>query len=116
MNPTADSNHHDFPSDATLIADLAEPRVAADDCLPHAAMGLGSMRAVGTSPQPTLVYRVIIQKQMSAWCVFRMDADGGFVGETWHPDRDDALRSACKEFGLVPQQFQPVAEAPDESR
>ena len=68
-------------------------------------MGLGSMRAVGTSPAPALVHRVIIQPQMSAWCVFRLDGAGGFIGETWHPDRDDALHTACREFKLTPDQF-----------
>ena len=91
--------------DATLTCDLAPPRPASDDCLPHAAMGLGSVRAVGTSPRSTLVHRVVIQKQMSAWCAFRLDDGGGFVGETWHPDRADALRDVCRELGLSPEDF-----------
>ena len=91
--------------EATLSCDLPEPRPASDDCLPHAAMGLGTMRAVGTSPRPALVSRVVIQRQMSAWCVFRMDEGGGYVGETWHPDRADALKDACREFGLTAEDF-----------
>jgi hypothetical protein len=78
---------------------------ASDDCLPHAAMGLGSTRAVGTSPRPALVHRLIVQPQMSAWCLFRMDGNGGFIGETWHPDAADAIHTACREFKLTPEQF-----------
>lgn len=95
--------------ETTLTCDLPEPRPAADDTLPHAAMGLGSMRAVGTSPRPALVHRLVIQKQLSAWCLFRLDEGGGYVNETWHPDRDDAVRSACREFGIEPELFR---EAP----
>lgn len=90
-----------------LVCDLPVPMPASDDCLPHAAMGLGTMRAVGTSPTPALVHRLIIQPQMSAWCLFRLDGAGGFIGETWHPDAQDALRTACREFRLSPQQFVP---------
>lgn len=96
--------------EATLVVDLPEPHEAADDCLPHAAMGLGSTRAVGTSPQPALVHRVLVQKQMGAWCVFRLDAAGGFIGDTWHPDREDAIRSACREFELSPSAFQEMGK------
>jgi hypothetical protein len=73
-------------------------------------MGLGSSRAVGTSPQPALVHRVLVQKQLSAWCVFRLDGAGGFIGDTWHPDREDAVRSACREFGLSPEDFQEMGK------
>ena len=94
-----------MPDDATLTCDLTTPRVASDDCLPHAAMGLGTSRAVGTRPQAAVVHRVVIQKQMSAWCVFRLDDRGGYVGETWHPDRADALRDVCRELSLSPEDF-----------
>lgn len=87
--------------------DLPRAMPAADDCLPHAAMGLGSSRAVGTSPHPAMVHRVVVQKQLSAWCCFRLDDGGGYVNESWHPDRDDAIRTACREFGLKPEQFRP---------
>lgn len=99
-----------FSENATLVVDLSEPKTAADDCLPHAAMGLGSSRAVGTSPQPALVFRVLVQKQLSAWCVFRLDGAGGFIGDTWHPDREDAIRSACREFDLSPEDFQEMGK------
>lgn len=92
-------------SSGTLICDLPEPRPASDHCLPHAAMGLGTMRAVGTNPAPALVYRLLIQPQMSAWCLFRLDDAGGFIGETWHPDAADAIHTACREFNLAPEQF-----------
>ena len=63
-------------------------------------MGLGTVRAVGTSPPPALVHRLLIQRQMSAWCLFRLDDAGGFVGESWHPDAADALACAiCHAHG-----------------
>ena len=96
-----ESSHHN----GTLICDLPEPRLAADNCLPHAAMGLGTTRAVGTNPSPALVYRLLIQRQMSAWCLFRLDDAGGFIGESWHPDAEDALHTACREFKLTADQF-----------
>ena len=73
---------------------------ASDDCLPHAAMGLGSMRAVGTRPRQAMVHRVIVQQQMKAWCVFRMDDGGGFIGDTWHESESAAFAEAKREFGL----------------
>jgi hypothetical protein len=92
-------------SSTTLICDLPRPLPAADHCLPHAAMGLGTVRAVGTNPPPALVHRLLIQRQMSAWCLFRMDDAGGFIGESWHPDAEDALHTACREFKLSADQF-----------
>ncbi|MEL7238478.1 MAG: hypothetical protein AAGK78_06420 [Planctomycetota bacterium] len=79
---------------------LDPPQPASDDCLPHAAMGLGSMRAVGTRPQQALVHRLVIQRQMQAWCLFRMDDGGGFVGETWHESKDAAFAEAKREFDV----------------
>ena len=72
---------------------------ATTSCLPQAAMGLGSMRAVGTNPMPAEVARLEIQHQTGGWCLFRLDAGGGFVGDSWHPDPADAKRTAIDEFG-----------------
>jgi hypothetical protein len=83
-----------------LTIQLPHPKPASDDCLPHAAMSLGSIRGVGTRPAPTLVARLVIQEQLGSWVMYRMDADGGFVGDTWHPTRDDALKQAKSEFGI----------------
>ena len=74
---------------------------ASDDCLPHAAMALGSVRGVGTRPTPALVSRLVIQEQLGSWILYRMDAQGGFIGDTWHPTRDDALAQAKREFGVT---------------
>jgi hypothetical protein len=79
---------------------LPHPKPASDDCLPHAAMSLGSIRGVGTRPAPKLVARLVIQEQLGSWVMYRMDADGGFVGDTWHPTREDALKQAKSEFGV----------------
>ena len=88
-----------------LLCDLKSPKLASDDCLPHAAMGLGSMRAVGTRPQSALVHRLVVQPQMTAWCLFRLDEGGGFIGETWHDTKEDALDQARKEFDVQPDDF-----------
>lgn len=82
-----------------LVIELETPMPASDDCLPHAAMTLGSIRGVGTRPVEAMVSRLVIQEQMGQWCLYRMDAGGGFVGDTWHPTRDDAIRTAVREFG-----------------
>lgn len=83
-----------------LTINLPKPRPASDDCLPHAAMALGSIRGVGTRPAPKLVSRLVIQEQLGSWVMYRMDSEGGFVGDTWHPTREDALSEAKREFGI----------------
>ena len=83
------------------IINLPKPMPASNDCLPHAAMALGNVRGVGMQPRAGMVSRLVIQPQNGAWCFFRMDADGGFVGESWHPTREDAMYQAKNEFGLV---------------
>jgi len=88
--------------DEKLTITLPHPRPASDDCLPHAAMALGSVRGVGTRPAPALVSRLVIQKQLENWVLYRIDAAGGFVGDTWHPSREDALCQAKREFGVEP--------------
>jgi hypothetical protein len=82
-----------------IVIHLKEPMPATNDCLPHAAMNLGAARGVGMRPVPGVVSRIVIQPQLGAWCMFRMDDRGGFVGESWHPSKEDALYQARKEFG-----------------
>ncbi|MBV8780056.1 MAG: hypothetical protein JO353_01550 [Phycisphaerae bacterium] len=82
-----------------IIIELKTPTAASDDCLPHAAMTLGSNRGVGIRPPKALVNRLVIQEQMGQWCMYRMDDGGGFVGDSWHPSKDDAVQTAIKEFG-----------------
>jgi hypothetical protein len=79
---------------------LPTPKLADDNCLPHAAMALGGIRGVGTRPQPKLVYRLVIQEQLGSWVMYRMDDQGGFVGDTWHPTLEDAKAEAKREFGV----------------
>ncbi len=78
---------------------------ATSACLPQAAMGLGSVRAVGTAPMPAEVARLEVQHQTGGWCLFRLDAGGGFVGDSWHPSADDAKRTAADEFDLAGDAF-----------
>lgn len=80
--------------------DLPRPMPASNDCLPHAAMNLGSVRGGGMRPMPGMVSRLVVEEQTGSWVLYRLDADGGFVGDTSHPTRDDALRQARREFGL----------------
>ena len=90
----------DRPMSEKLTIQFPKPLPASDDCLPHAAMALGSIRGVGTRPAKGLVSRLVIQEQMGSWVMYRLDADGGFVGDTWHPTREDAIAEAGREFGI----------------
>ena len=84
-----------------IVINLDPPKPASDDCLPHAAMTLGSVRGGSTHPRETLVHRLVIQEQSSGyWIMNRMDDSGGFVGDTAHPSKEDALLSAKREFGI----------------
>jgi len=74
---------------------------ASDNCLPHAAMALGSIRGVGTRPAPALVSHLVIQEQLGSWVLYRLDAQGGFIGDTWHPTRQDAIAEVKREFGVI---------------
>jgi len=79
---------------------LARPMPASNDCLPHAAMNLGTVRGVGTRPTAGMVSRLVIEPQMDNWVLYRLDDAGGFVGDTWHGTLEDALAQAKKEFGV----------------
>jgi hypothetical protein len=85
---------------AKIVINLDPPKPASDDCLPHAAMTLGSLRG-GMHPRTALVHRIVIQEQSHGdWLMIRMDDAGGFIGDTSHPTKEDALRSAKREFGI----------------
>ena len=95
-------------NESKIVINLDKPLPASDDCLPHAAMTLGSVRGVSTRPRATLVHRLIIEEQSPGhWMLYRMDDAGGFVGDTSHPSKEDALRTAHKEFGIDVAQFSP---------
>lgn len=85
-----------------IVINLATPMPASDDCLPHAAMTLGSIRGVSTRPRAALVSRIVIQQQSQGdWTMIRLDEGGGFVGDTSHPTKEDALKTARREFNLT---------------
>ncbi len=86
-----------------LSLQLTKPMPASHDCLPHAALNLGSAR--GLRPRSELVHRLVIQEHSGNWVLYRMDANGGFVGDTWHPTREDALNQAAREFEVQPDDF-----------
>jgi hypothetical protein len=84
-----------------IVINLETPEPASDDCLPHAAMALGSVRGGSTRPRVTLVHRLVIEQQPEGhWKLFRLDDAGGFVGDTSHPSKEDALRTARREFKI----------------
>jgi hypothetical protein len=83
-----------------ICIDLPRPLPASNDCLPHAAMNLGSARGVGTRPAAGMVWRLVIEPQMNNWVLYRLDDRGGFVGDTWHGSLEDAIRQVKKEFGV----------------
>ena len=79
---------------------LPKPLAASNDCLPHAAMNLGSVRGTGTHPTAGMVSRLVLEQQAGNWVLYRMDSSGGFVGDTWHGTLEDAVGQARKEFGV----------------
>src|SRR3954471_5341783 len=84
-----------------IVINLSKPMPASDDCLPHAAMTLGSVRGLTTRPHAALVHRIVVQEQsVGHWIVIRMDDRGGFIGDTSHPTKDDAMRTVKSEFGV----------------
>jgi hypothetical protein len=85
---------------AKLTFTLPKPVEASNDCLPHAAMNLGAGNGVGMRPRPGMVSRLVLEEQFGNWVLYRLDADGGFVGDTWHGTREDAVWQAKKEFGV----------------
>jgi hypothetical protein len=85
-----------------LVIHLSKPAPAAHDCLPHAAMSLGAAGAAGMRPYPHLVHTLVLEEQLGNWVLYRMDDRGGFIGDSWHGTREDALWQIKKEFGEVP--------------
>ena len=83
-----------------IVFNLPKPMPASNDCLPHAAMNLGSARGVGTRPQQGMVHRLVLEQQHGNWVLYRLDDRGGFVGDTWHGSLDDAMHQAKREFGV----------------
>jgi len=83
-----------------VVIKLPKATVASNDCLPHAAMNLGSANGVGLTPRPGLVHELVLQKQFGNWVLYRMDDRGGFVGDTWHGSFEDAAHQARREFGV----------------
>jgi len=83
-----------------IVIQLPKPVAASNDCLPHAAMNLGTARGVGIVPVPGMVARVVIEPVLGAWVLHRMDEHGGFVGDSWHDSRDDAIRQVKREIGV----------------
>ena len=92
-----------------LAIDLPRPMTASNDCLPHAAMNLGSARGLGMRPATNAVTRLVIDEQMGHYVLYRLDASGGFVGDSWHGSIADAIWQVKKEFGI-----ECAAEAADE--
>ena len=86
-----------------IVIELARPMPASNDCLPHAAMNLGAPRGLGLKPiAGGLVSRLVLEPGISgAWVFHRLDKNGGFVGDSWHGTREDALHQAKREFGVT---------------
>jgi hypothetical protein len=83
-----------------IVFNLAKPMPASNDCLPHAAMNLGSVRGVGTRPVAGMVHQLVLEMQHDNWVLYRLDDRGGFVGDTWHGTLEDARHQARREFGV----------------
>jgi hypothetical protein len=85
-----------------IVIQLPRPMPASNDCLPHAAMNLGAPRGVGLKPAAGgMVARLVIEAQLGAWVFYRLDEQGGFVGDSWHETREDAIHQAKREFDVT---------------
>jgi hypothetical protein len=82
------------------VIHLPKPMPAQYNCLPHAAMNLGGGGGTGMRPAVRMVSRLVIEPQMGAWVFYRVDAEGGYVEDSWHPTKEDALHQARREFGV----------------
>jgi hypothetical protein len=64
-------------------------------------MNLGAPRGLGLKPvSGGQVSRLVLEPSMENWVFHRLDANGGFVGDSWHGTREDALHQAKREFGV----------------
>jgi hypothetical protein len=63
-------------------------------------MGLGAPGGMGLRPAAGIVSVLILEEQLGNWVLYRMDERGGFVADTWHGTRQDALWQIRKEFGV----------------
>lgn len=85
---------------ARIVVELPRPQPPGEDCLPHAAMNLGAAGGSTMRPVPRLVHKLILEEQFGNWVLYRLDEAGGFVGDTWHGSKEDALWQINKEFGV----------------
>ena len=84
-----------------IVVQLPRPMPASNDCLPHAAMNLGAPRGLGLKPvEGGMVTRLVIEPSMGSWVFHRLDAHGGFVGDSWHGTLEDAIHQAKREFNV----------------
>ena len=85
-----------------IVVNLSRPMPASNDCLPHAAMNLGAPRGVGLKPTAGgMVSRLVLEPGFGAWVLYRLDANGGFIGDSWHATKEDALCQAKREFNVT---------------
>ena len=111
LQPLAGGKGHPRMNDAAeaLIAPAA-PGVAAV-VVGLAAIGLwlrGRRRAAPTWPialaaaiAVEMVSKLVIEPQLGAWVFYRMDDRGGFVGDSWHETKEDAIAQAKREFDVT---------------
>ena len=89
------------PNQEKVVIELPKPMPASNDCLPHAAMNLGAPRGLGLKPVAGgMVTKLIIEPQLGAWVFYRLDENGGFVGDSWHDTKEDAIYQAKREFNV----------------
>jgi len=84
-----------------ILIQLPKPLPASHDCLPHAAMNLGTPGGSGIRPISGMVSSLVLEEQLGNWVLYRLDDRGGFIGDTWHGTREDALWQVKKEFGAT---------------
>lgn len=83
-----------------IVLKLSKPMPPGTDCLPHAAMNLGAVGGSTMRPVPRMVSSLVLEEQFGNWVLYRLDENGGFVGDTWHGSKEDAVWQIRKEFGV----------------
>ena len=46
-----------------------------------------------------------IERDGSAWFLYRYDSNGQCLGDTWHPSAKEAIKQSEFEFGVVPDDW-----------
>ena len=87
MGPSVAATGKSTPADGTTVV--------------GSSMGSGSTGVFRWTAAGGMVARLVIEPQLGAWVFYRLDEQGGFVGDSWHETREDAVHQARREFDVT---------------